>query len=63
MPMGSYKKSGNAFCGKPVCVGDVQCKPVGVGDVQCKPVCVDVQCKPVCVGDVQCKPVCRRCSM
>ena len=24
MPMGSHKKSGTTFCGKPVCVGDVQ---------------------------------------
>ena len=25
MPMGSHQKSGTTFCGKPVCVGDVQC--------------------------------------
>ena len=25
MPMGSHKKSETTFCGKPVCVGDIQC--------------------------------------
>ena len=34
MPMGSDKKSGTTFCGKPVCVGDVQCPKEAMTETQ-----------------------------
>ena len=34
MPMGSHKKSGTIFCGKPVCVGDVQCPKGAMTEAQ-----------------------------
>ena len=32
--MGSYKKSGTTFCGKPVCVGDGQCPKAAMTEAQ-----------------------------
>ena len=32
--MGSHKKRGNTFCGKPVCVGDVQCPKGAMTEAQ-----------------------------
>ena len=32
--MGSHKKSGTTFCGKPVCVGDVQCPKGAMTEAQ-----------------------------
>ena len=34
MPMGSHKKSGTTFCGKPVCVRDVQCPKGAMTEAQ-----------------------------
>ena len=34
MPMGSHKKNGTTFCGKPVCVGDVQCPKGAMTEAQ-----------------------------
>ena len=32
--MGSHEKSGSTFCGKPVCVGDVQCPKAATTEAQ-----------------------------